>query len=470
MSARMPQPILIRAQSWDSSDQRIITVAAAGAALAGLAASLIGPLAAGGLFVAVVFAAAAYRPIFATYAYLATLPFIAGLERGTLVPGVRLNEALFALLLLGVGFGGYVRFLRGDPIPLRLRPLDPPLAFFVLLATVWPVASMMLRGQQPQASDLAAVLTICKLAALLLLVRITVDTEAQLVRCARLIIWPTAGIALIAILQTLSFGPVLGFLEMLWPADAGGLSQRGTTTLGSSIATGDCIITGLTLLLCCSARNLLGRAEQLGLGSALGAGVLAAGQFSTWISALVAGFLLLQRFPGLRRRAVQFLPLVGVAALIGAPAFLGRVGSFAEGFGVPRSWLGRWDNLTSFYLPQLADFHFVLGVSPDSVLPAPETWREVIYLESGYLQLLWVGGVPLLAGFTWLSIAVLRASKQLGTRGDAVGAYAQTLGIVWWMVLILSVIDIHLVVRGFGDLLFVLLAITSGRLGHARDA
>ena len=71
--------------------------------------------------------------------------------------------------------------------------------------------------------------------------------------------------------------------------------------------------------------------------------------------------------------------------------------------GVPISWLTRWDNLSHFYLPALGDFHFLLGVRPDSVLRAPETWRDVIYLESGYLELLWVGGIPLLLGFVWLS-------------------------------------------------------------------
>jgi len=35
---------------------------------------------------------------------------------------------------------------------------------------------------------------------------------------------------------------------------------------------------------------------------------------------------------------------------------------------------------------------------------------------------------------------------------------------VWWMVLVLSIIDIHLVLRGCGDLLAVLLAVVTGAL------
>ena len=196
--------------------------------------------------------------------------------------------------------------------------------------------------------------------------------------------------------------------------------------------------------------------------------MLAAGQFSTWIAALVAAVLILHQYPDLRRRAVRFLPVAGVAVLVGAPALITRLESFGEGYGVPRSWLGRWDNLTTFYVPSLFDHGgFLIGVSPDSVLPAPETWRELIYLESGYLHLLWVGGLQLLAAFVWLSIAVLRRCADLAGRPDALGACGSTLFVAWWMVIILSVIDPHLFLARHRDVLFALLAIASGPLDRA---
>jgi hypothetical protein len=135
---------------------------------------------------------------------------------------------------------------------------------------------------------------------------------------------------------------------------------------------------------------------------------------------------------------------------------------------LPPSWLVRGDNLAHFYLPKIVDFGFSLGVSPNPVRAA-ETWREVIDLESGYLHLLWVGGIPLLAAFGWLSVAVLRGTARLRVRGDAIGAYAATLEAAWWVILVLSITDIHLVMRGVGDLIFVLLAIVSARLGEELD-
>ncbi|MFI0469656.1 hypothetical protein ACH347_36790 [Saccharopolyspora sp. 5N102] len=465
MSALLPRRDEVSGRIPDRAETRLITQAALCASLAGLAIAVAGPVVVGPLVGAALFAVAAYRPVFATYAYLLTLPFLAGIERGALVPGARPNEALFAVLVAGACLGGWLRLLRGDPIPLRLRPLDVPLAGFVVLSTVWPIASMMLRGAEPHGSDLMALLPVCKLVALFLLVRLTVHTEQQRLRCIRLVIWPTAGLSIVAILQTLGVEPVLTLLSAFWHASASEASDRGTATLGSSIATGDYITVGLVLLLYCGTRGILGKWERIGLGVLLGAGVLASGQFSTWISALVAGVLILRRYPQARQQVARYLPIVGIAALVGAPAFLGRMADFTQGYTVPRSWLGRWDNLTTFYLPQLADGHFVLGISPDSVLTAPETWRDYIYLESGYLYFLWVGGIPLLIGFVWLSVAVLRGVSRLAARPGSVGACAATLEVAWWMVLVLSLIDIHLAVRGFGDLLFVLLAIMSGRLG-----
>jgi hypothetical protein len=305
--------------------------------------------------------------------------------------------------------------------------------------------------------------------AIYLLVRFTVSTEAQLVRCFRLIIWPGAVVAVIAIMQTLHFGPVVAMLQTVWAPDSNpaALAERGSTTLASPIATGDYIIICLTLIVCCGMRGLLDRRERLGLGLVLGAGVLATGQFSTWISAVVAAGLILWRFSSVRHGSLRFVWLIPVALAIGAPALVGRLQGFSE-FGVPRSWIGRWNNLSNFYLPRFGFINVLMGVSPDSVLDAPERWRDVIYLESGYLELLWVGGIPLLAAFAWLSVVVLRRTRELMAQPGAIGAAASALFVCWWFVLILTILDPHLTLRGTGDLLFMLIGITAGRLSVQR--
>jgi hypothetical protein len=442
-----------------------VTGAAITAALvAGLLAALAGPVAVAvavgvGLFVLV-----AWRPVLATYLYLATLPFIAGIERGSLIPLVRPNEALLALVMAGAMAGGYVRAVRGAPLQLRLRPWDVPLAAFILLATVWPISSMLLRGMPPLPSDVIAVLPACKLAGLLLLVRTTIRTPTQVLWCIRLIIGGAVGIAAVAILQILSIGPVLALLHTWWPIDPGGsLDARGTATLANAIATGDYIVIGLTLLVTSGVRDLLGRWTRVGAGLVLAPGLLAAGQFSTWLGALLVGALLVWRLPTVRVSALRFAPILGIAVLAGAPALLGRFRDFSGG-ELPQSWLVRWDNVTHLFLPHLVENgRFLVGVSPNSTVVPPDTWRDIVYLESGYLQLLWVGGVPLLLGFIALSWTVLSLTHRLSSRTDSVGACASALNIAWWMVLVLSLTDPHLFMRGPSDLLFTLIAIVTGR-------
>ena len=436
------------------------------ALLAGLVGTLGGVVAVAVVGVGVLLAVTAFRPAAAVYVYMAALPFLSGIERDELIPFVRPNEALLVLVLTGALAGGYLRLLRGGSPGLRQSPLDVPLFVFVLLSTLWPVVSLLLRGLVPTGTELTALLPVCKLAGLFLLVRLAVRTDRQLLLLGRVVTWPAAVVALIAVLQTAGFPPVIRLLSTLWTGggDPAYLTERGTTTFASSIATGDYVVLALALLTALVVRDLVGRVERVVLGLLLAAGVLAAGQFSTWASAVVVAVVLLRETPALRRTAVRLLPLAGIAQVLGLPALVLRLSQFGDVFGVPRSWLGRWDNLVNFYLPRLLDANLLLGISPDSVLQAPETWRELIYLEYGYLQLLWVGGLPLLAAFGWLSLVVLREARERSRLPDVAGAYASTLMAAWWMVLLLSVIDIHLVLRGTGELLFLFLAVISGRV------
>jgi hypothetical protein len=378
------------------------------------------------------------------------------------VPLLRPNEALLALLVVGALSGWYVRFIRGEADGLTWSKLDGPLLGFALLSTLWPLCWLLLRGISPSANELLASFPVVKLATLLVLVRVTIQTKEQVLRCARFIIWPAVALGVIAITQTLDLGPTISLLSTFWPIEGSDLSQRGSATLASSIATGDYLLIGLVLVIALGLRGMLHRRERLVAGLILATGLLAAGQFSTWAGVLVAGIVLVTSEPIIRRAASRYLFLLPVVAVVGAPAFITRISGFFDGFGVPRSWLGRWDNLTNFYLPRLGGFHFVLGVSPYTVLPAPETWRTEIFLESGYLNLLYVGGIPLLVAFIWLTVKVLEHCRTLEPRRDVVGASASVLRVTWWVVLVLSIIDSHLLLRGCGDLLVVFLALTTG--------
>ena len=111
---------------------------------------------------------------------------------------------------------------------------------------------------------------------------------------------------------------------------------------------------GLTLLVTSGVRGLLGRWTRVGAGLVLAPGLLAAGQFSTWLGALLVGALLVWRLPTVRVSALRFAPIMGIAVLAGAPALLGRFRDFSGG-ELPQSWLVRWDNVTHLFLPHLVE-------------------------------------------------------------------------------------------------------------------
>jgi len=399
--------------------------------------------------------------VLATYLYLATLPFLGGLDRGAVVPLLRPNEALLVLLLAGAVAGGYVRTLNGAPLHFHLHRFDVPLAAFVVLASIWPLSAMMLQGVKPQVSDIAAIFPVCKLAGLFLLVRTTVRTPTQVLWCIRMIIGGAVVLAAIAVLQILSVGPVLALLEWWWPTAPDPIDGRGTSTLNNAIATGDYVVIALTLLVVSALCGLLGRKTVIGAGLVLTGGLVAASQFSTWIAALLMGALVLRYYKPPNISPTRIAPIAVLAMLLGAPALLRRGSDFSGGL-LPHSWRVRWVNLERFYIPELLDHgRFLVGVSPNSVINPHDNMRDLVYLESGYLQFLWMGGVPLLVAFVVLSVAVFRLTRPLRMRTDVVGASASTLAIAWWMVVFLSLLDAHIFMRGVGDLLFVLLGIVT---------
>src|SRR4029079_12210063 len=99
-----------------------------------------------------------------------------------------------------------------------------------------------------------------------------------LVRLARVITWPAAAIATIAVLQTLQFPPVLSLLlGTYWPITTAPseVLSRGTTTLASPIATGDYVLLAAALLIALGVRGLVSRREVLIVGAVLAAGAFA---------------------------------------------------------------------------------------------------------------------------------------------------------------------------------------------------
>ncbi len=434
----------------------LVVTAAAFAVILGAATVAVGPLLLAALIVLAFFALVAIRPIVGAYAYLVTVPFITGIDRGELVPNVRPNEVLQFFLTAAVLAGVLIQMKRGVNVRVHVTRLDRAIIALAAFASVWPLLWLVVRGHDPTSTDVQSTMVLWRLVALYVLFRYVVRTAGQVRRCLWILLTGASVLAVIAVIQALG----LTTITSLFGADSG----RGTATLSSAIAVGDYLAYSLAVVLALYLRHAAPRRVLGAIGVLLVIGSLGTGQFSAWIAASIVVIAVAAHEHQLTRIGVRVLPVVAVALLVAWPVVDQRLEGFGGSLGYPTSWHSRIDNLTSFFLPQLAGFNWVLGVRPDPVLPAPETWRNAIYLESGVLWLLWVGGIPLLIAFCWFVRAALRHTHRVARgRSDVIGVVSLAAFGSLCAMAFLTLFDAHVQMRGGGDALFILLGLSANR-------
>ena len=299
-----------------------------------------------------------------------------------------------------------------------------------------------------------------RLAALYAMFRWVVRTPDQVRRCLWTLLISASVLALLAIVGSLGIykpgGP--------WtPAIMDDSAGRGGATLNSSIAVGDYLAYSFAV----ASVWILRRRQPLPIIAVMGGiiflGILGTGQFSAWFALIIVVLVVAVNEGQVRQLMKWLVPVSVFGAVIAWPVVSTRLAGFGSSGGIlPHSWQGRIDNLTNFYIPRLAGFKWVLGVRPDTTLPAPELWRTIIYLESGYLWLFWVGGIPLVLAFLWFLRGGFRMTKRVAhERTDDIGVAAVGARAALWCLLILSLIDPHLTLRGGSDLFFCLLGLAA---------
>lgn len=418
---------------------------------------LLGLVALGLLTALVVFVA--MRPVWAAYIFLATQPFVGGIDRGQLIPLFRPSEAIQLILTTAVLLGVVVRIVRGEKLSVRLTKLDRAVALLAVLSSVWPLCWQFTRGQIPSSTDFQSTVVLWRLASLYALFRWVVRTREQARRCLWILLVSASLLALLAILDSLGIwhpgGPWTPVIN------EGSSTGRGGATLNSAIAVGDYLSYSLGVAL---VYLLRGRQPRLLVGGACGIivlGILGTGQFSAWIGMLIV-IVVVARAEKQMGKLVKWIgPAAAVAAVVAGPVISQRLAGF-NGSQLPHSWVIRWSNVTTLYLPRLAGFRWVFGVRPDTTLIPPETWRDIVYLESGYLWLFYVGGIPLVLAFLWFLRRSLAHTKNvIARRNDDIGVAAVATRGALWCLAFLCILDPHLTMRGGADLFFCLLGLSA---------
>ncbi len=138
--------------------------------------------------------------------------------------------------------------------------------------------------------------------------------------------------------------------------------------------------------------------------------VFSAAEFSSALGLLIALVCVAVRLRrlDLLKWSVVALPVAIVALW---PTIAPRIEDFSSLHGMPTSWLVRYHNLSTYFWPPIVDgTNFLVGVRPAARVPVDEGAFGFIWIESGYLWLLWGGGLPLLAAFCWFVWTSLRAT------------------------------------------------------------
>lgn len=426
----------------------------------------------------VVVTAVGLRPVLGAYLLLAATPLLAGLDRGLVLPLLRPHEGLAVLVAIGLLAHVALRSAVGLPLELRWRfgPVDRAIVLLALAGSVVPVLFMIVRERPIAQGDVLYALQIWKYFAVYLIIRMSVLTDAQVRRCLWAALGAAAIVALVAIMQVVG-APGIGRLVSIFEPEAVNQPQldRGTSTLASSIAVGDVMAFSLAIAAGLLLRSGRHRALLAGLAILYVFGTIATGQFSGLI-ALVVALLAFGWISGrLSRTVFAFVPIAGIAALFLRPVIERRLSGFEGGAALPKSWDVRLDNVLTYFWPVLKeDLNWLTGVRPLARVDGPRfSGIEFIWIESGYVYLLWTGGLAFAVAFAWYLWVALRAVGRVARqRTDAIGVAAAASFTALVVTAVLMVLDPHVTLRGSADLSIALLALAltaSGGAALARE-
>jgi hypothetical protein len=365
-----------------------------------------------------------------------------------------------------------VRVWSGARIEWHLSRLDGALIFLAITSSVLPLLWLALRGRNIATDDLLYSVTIWKYYGVFLVVRASVRDDHQLQRCLWISMGAASIVAVIAVLQSLKLFGIPDMLAQYYSpyGNSSGLGiNRGTTTLASSIATGDVMAFNLAIALMWLARNGRPRVLLLGAAGLFLFGGMASGQFSAVIALVTVVIMVGALTASLTRKLFGLASGGFVAGLALQPVIAHRLTNVSAS-GLPQGWVDRLANLRQFFWPTLfSHFNWVLGVRPSPRIATRMYRTGYVWIESGHTWLLWSGGLPFFAAFVtfaWVGLRVARwNARQEGPVGVVSGAAFASLVAVT----ILMTFDPHLTLRGSADLLFSLLGLMAAGARRAPD-
>ena len=403
-------------------------------------------------------------PQLGAYLIIGLTPLTAGINRGSAIPFVRPNEAIVLLVAFALATR-YIGRLRTGELPRpRIDRVELSMVLLAVFSSVVPLAWMTVRRSPIANDDLLYALDLWKYLGLYALVRMSVKTDRQVAGALTISVIAASIVAVLAILQSLGLFGVSGILAEYYApfgyTDA--FSGRGGSTLGLPAATADLMIYNLAIVSGLWIRYRRVRVLLAPAAALLLLAGLAAGEFSSSIG-LVVAVVCIVAVTGSARLLKVFVPMGLLSGIVVWPVIAERLSGFQSLSGLPVSWLGRLQNLETYFWPQLfSNGNFLLGVRPAARIVVASQGTGYVWIESGYTWLLWGGGIPLLASFVYFVVVTAKRGWDAARRGTgAVSVAGLALFVAVGVTAVLMLFDPHLTYRGAGDELFALIALTA---------
>ena len=408
------------------------------------------------------------RPVLAAYLAIGLTPLTVSLNLGGALPLIRPNEAIDLIMGATLAARGLTMARTGRLPRIRLDRIELAIVLMAVSNSVVPLLWMTVRQEAITQGDILYALVMWKLLGIYVIVRAAVRTDRQVRRCLWLSVTVASIVALIAVLQSLSLFGVPRLLAEFFggPAEFGPAGGRGSSTLGLPAATADLLVFNLAIV-----AGLWTRYRRHGLALMAAAalmlfGALAAGEFAGAIG-LVVGIICIAIVSGSPRLLAWFVPAAAVGGYVLWPVLSTRLSGFQSAAGLPDSWLGRLQNLETYFWPKLfSDWNFLLGVQPSAVLNIVSYSGNEVWIESGYTWLLWGGGIPLLASFLFFTWVTVRTAWQAAWGRDARSVAGTATFVAVIVIAVLMIFDPHLTYRGSADDFFFLIALVAPRDRH----
>ena len=343
------------------------------------------------------------RPVLIVYGLALLLPLFGGFARGTLIPFLRIGQAVLVL--------GCILFVLATPSrqgKSRLTVIDLAFALFFLSEAVFPLLALLYRGEHIDLSSTDVFSGTTALQTLLgplqyyLLYRVvvaTISSERQIITLLKLCFVTSIIVSIIGILQNLGVGPVKTFLATYYPTiDTGGdiipAGERITSTLESYMGLAAYLCFNIiTALACYTNQKQLKISPLLLVATFLidSIAMILTGTITAMVGLIIGVFVVFKLTRHLPKLII--FALVGgilVAMLIFGPFLSLRLAEWsgaAGGWGVFPTYAERIRLWRELFLPVIGQ-HLVFGAGPAPAVTA--YWPSE---ETQYLYLLLKGGL-----------------------------------------------------------------------------